>query len=36
VECGKYGTLVGVCDGHGGAMAAQFVNDNMYPSLMSE
>lgn len=36
VECGKFGTLAGVYDGHGGAMASQFVNDNMYPSLMGK
>ncbi|CAI7929007.1 unnamed protein product, partial [Closterium sp. NIES-54] len=33
VQSGKFGTYVGVFDGHGGAQAASFLNDNMYSIL---
>ncbi|GJP41784.1 hypothetical protein CLOM_g1430 [Closterium sp. NIES-68] len=33
VQSGKFGTFVGVFDGHGGAQAASFLNDNMYSIL---
>ncbi|CAI5478804.1 unnamed protein product [Closterium sp. Yama58-4] len=33
VQSGKFGTYVGVFDGHGGAQAANFLSDNMYSIL---